>query len=683
MKQSRNKDTVEKKGIPPYITSESIEKWCYDPMQVSIIYSKHLLNPSKDFYDAVESFFYHDENICFECLDRYYEFKNKIVKRQDIDVLKQHDIRRIRKFFAEKKYKRPLIEIFKYNWYVLNEEDIRMEFFDILKACLEKKLSVFNVLTFTHVYLLLFNDELITKYIMKSIGAHFSKNSLFVQTESEEWEFLLNFSEYYSNTVYEASKYKNFSIKGWCTAMFIYLAIDGTYYDERIVSILNRLFFDKDFNVQRKMEIFMVICAFVKRKKGMANKFEDVFKNILEYDFFHYIKNNLVGETQITNSMIFWQPIHFYLNFFPEFAKIKLEKEYYDFFSEFTDEYFKKELFKIILKNAYCITNVKSFEISFPFFEEMILNILKIDDVKKTYFYELNPEFTKICVLKAYNFTFKANKYVESDWDSLYIILNKWYNITVVILRENRMKLSYNIKELSGFILLLYFDISYYLQQCGQNKVLAVYKNFKKNLLNLFTNAPRSFYNELDQEKLTYINTIKYFFAEEKSFSQIYNFLDENILTQIIDKQSTFCTKFGYHSIYFTEFLVILSKCKRISMNLYLKIFMMLLTQMMQKEILELLCFLVNKIELHRRDYTNNFILDMDWVQALEDKVIEEETLEIKLILAARHFKFLIDNKLIYNEQTVDKIKRICSKLGISSINEFAAKSPSNLYSSE
>ncbi|KCZ74561.1 hypothetical protein H311_04473, partial [Anncaliia algerae PRA109] len=166
-------------------------------------------------------------------------------------------------------------------------------------------------------------------------------------------------------------------------------------------------------------------------------------------------------------------------------------------------------------------------------------------------------------------------------------------------------------------------------------------------------------------------------------FSQIYNFLDENILTQIIDKQSTFCTKFGYHSIYFTEFLVILSKCKRISMNLYLKIFMMLLTQMMQKEILELLCFLVNKIELHRRDYTNNFILDMDWVQALEDKVIEEETLEIKLILAARHFKFLIDNKLIYNEQTVDKIKRICSKLGISSINEFAAKSPSNLYSSE
>lgn len=107
---------------------------------------------------------------------------------------------------------------------------------------------------------------------------------------------------------------------------------------------------------------------------------------------------------------------------------------------------------------------------------------------------------------------------------------------------------------------------------------------------------------------------------------------------------------------------------------------MMLLTKQMQKEILELLCHLISKIELHRRDLTTNFILEMDWVNALSDLVVEEETKEIKIILIARHFKFLIDKKQIYNETTVEKIKRVCAIYGITNVAEFARKNYSNLY---
>lgn len=682
MKQSKNKETLDQANNYGELSEESLQRWCYDPYQISIIFSKHLMNTPEDFYSFAERFFYHDNerDICLDCLDRYYDFKSKLIRKQDVEVLSQHDQIRVRKYFTEKKYRTALLEIFKFNWSVLNAEDIRKNFLKIFKDCLKQKLSVFNSLTFTHIYLLLFNDDSINNYILKSVGSHFSKNSFFIQTDNDDWEFLLNFQEYYSNLVHESEKYKDFNIKGWYKALLFYLSINGTFYDDRIVEILIRLFNDNDNSVSRRFDIYTIVCTLIQRNRGLVYKFEEIFKCMFDYDFFQYVRTNISGETRGITNPAFWQPVYFYINLFPEFCKLGLDKQFYTFFSEFNDEYFKKELYKVILKNAFCITNVKNFVANFPFFEELVLNILKIDDIKKTYLYELNPEFVKVCVLKTYNFMFKVHKYNDSDWDVLYNILTKWHNITNKILKETKFKPTYNIKELAGFFLLLYFDLTYYLDEKNQLKLSALYKALKKNLLNMFLNAPRVFYNELDQEKMIYYNIIKYYFTEEKSYSQIYNFLDETILSQLIDKHCTFCTNFGYHSVYFSDFLVIIGKSRAISVNFYSKIFMMLLTRSMQKEILELLCCLIKKVQLHRRDYMNNFILELGWVKALHDLIIEEDAEELKLILASRQIKFIIDNKLVYSDDKVNSIKFACKFLNIPDVNEYASKPLPNTY---
>lgn len=642
-------------------------KWCSNFSEIVEKFKAHIKNITfeKNCIFSSDLLFIHNRKFCFECLRGYYNFRSTICKKSELNILNIIDTGRIAKMFKSKMKKYAMFEIIVYNWKMLKNTFLRKKCVKTLRIYIGKKIDPFNRLSFSHIILLLFHESRLSKYVAMTLGAHLVNDTLFLHTSSTEWDYLIGFVNFYSNKVFKSNTYYDFKIMGWIYAVFAYMSIEGTYFDDRIVDIVNRLFFELD-HPQCKIGIYMMVLALSKRDVSMMYKCEKIYENALDYKLLHFAIALQPNSLKYTENMIFWHPMHFYIYAFPSYCKLKLESKYFEFFSEISDDFYKRELYINIIRNAYCITNVKEFMYRFPLFEELVIECLKCQPEDANYLLKLNPDFVFLCSRKTCNLVFKSERYQDSQWDVLYTIMYRWFKILTFIMHEIAdKKVTMDIKQLFGFVLIIYYDIEKYLSKnCQRSKVTDLYINFRNKILSTIMKFKKSFESEVCDENIVYITIIRHHTENSAIPSNFYDLVEEDILARIIDKHCVFQKKFGYSPPYFISFIEILKKIHKISLNMYEKYFLLLLNKHLTFEICELIYLSVEKIEVFQKDLQENYISSLDWYNVLEE-LKDDRLLEIKKKIVHGNMNFLHKNSCKLSEEQKQKYMDISKVYGL------------------
>lgn len=607
-------------------------RWCNNFKEVAEKLKAYIKNNSFEKNSVFSNYFLfvHNRKFCYECMRAYYDFRTTIHKKSELNILNIIDTERMTKMFKSKMKKYAMFEIIVYNWKVLKNAFLRNECVKTLKTYIGKNIGSFNRLSFSHIVMLLFHESTLSKYVARTLGAHLINDTLFLHTSHLEWEYLIGFINFYSNKVFKSNTYHDFKIKGWIYAVFVYMNIEGTYFDDRIVSIVNRLFFELD-NPQCKTGVFMIVLALSKRDISMMYKCERIYESALDYKLLRFVTTLQPTSLKYTENMIFWHPMYFYIYAFPSYCKLLLEEKYFVFFSEISDDFYKRELYINIIRNSYCITNVKEFIYKFSFFEELVIECLKCQLGDTDNLLKLNTNFIHLCSQKTCNLVFKSKRYQDSQWEILYTIIYKWFKILTFIMHEiSDKKINADIKQLFGFVLIIYYDLEKYLSQsCPKVKVKDLYINFKNMILSTIMRFKKNLKIEAYDENIIYITIIRHHMKNNIISPKFYDLMEEGTLAMIIDKHCVFQKKFGYSSPYFISFIEVLKKIPKISLYIYERYFMLLLNKCLTFEICELIYLSIEKIEVSERDLQENYISSLSWYNILE-KLNDDKFFEVK-----------------------------------------------------
>lgn len=641
--------------------------WCNNFSEVMGKLKSHIKNFASEknsiFSDGF--LFFHNRKFCFECLRTYYDFRSTVSKKSELNILNMTDTERIAKMFKSKMKKYAMFEIIVYNWKMFKNTFLRNECVKTLKNCIGKNVGPFNRLSFSHIVLLLFHESTLSKYVAMTLSAHLINDTLFLHTNYTEWEYLIEFIDFYSNKVFKSNTYYDFNITGWIYAVFTYMSIEGTYFDDRIVGIVNRLFFELD-HLQCKAGIYMMVLALSRRDVSMMYKCEKIYESALDYKLLRFVISLQPNSLKYTENMIFWHPVYFYIYAFPIYCKLRLENKYFAFFSEISDDFYKRELYISILRNTYCITSVKEFMYTFPFFEELVIECLKFKLGDTNYLLKLNPDFVILCSKKTCNLIFKCERYQDSQWEILYTIIYKWFKISTFIMHEiSDKKDSMDVKQLLGFVLIVYYDVEKYLwQNCPSSKVTDLFINFRNKILSTIMISKKNFPVEFYDENIIYIAIVRHHITNSVIPPKFYGLLEEDALARIIDKHCVFQKKFGYSTPYFISFIEILKKIPKISLYIYERYFMMLLNKSLTFEICELIYLSIEKIEVCQRDLQENYISSLNWYNILE-KINDDRFFEIKKKVIYGNMRFLHQNSCKLNEEQNQKYINISKLYGL------------------
>lgn len=665
-----------------YMQETPPTRWCNNFAEMSKKFQAYIENLAfkKDNVFPNDLFFYHNRKFCFECLRIYYSFKSTICKKSELRAINIIDAQRISKMFANKKKKYAMFETVVYNWSMLKNTFLRTECVKTLKTYIGKNIRPFNRLAFSHIVLLLFHEHSLSEYVAMTMGAHLINGTLFLHTSNIEWEYLIEFSSFYSNKVFKENIYCDFKILGWIYAVFVYISIEGTYFDNRIIDIINKLFFELD-HPQCKVGIFMIVLALVKREKFMLYKFEKIYEGALDYKLLRFLVTLQPSSVKYTENMIFWHPMYCYVNAFPSYCKLRLESRYFEFFSEMVDDFYKRELYVSILTNIHCITSVREFMYGFPFFEELIIECLKCTPGDTNYLFKLNPDFVFLCSQKTCNLFFKVGRYQGPEWEVLYTILYKWFKALTFIIHEiSDKKDTIDIKQLFSFVLIVYYDIENYLSQnCPINKITDLYINFRKKLLSTLLRSKKSLLGGVDNENIIYITIIRYHVKHSKVSAKFYDLLREDILIRIMDKHCVFYKKFGYNTPYFISFLDVLKNIPKINFSVYERFFTLLLNKFMAFAICELISSSIEKIEICQKDLQDNYISSLNWYDILGE-LNDDDFFEVKKKIISGSMKFLDQNKCKLSDEQKQKYINIAAIYGLCDFHEYFHAEAKNLH---
>lgn len=571
------------------------------------------------------------------------------------------DARRIEKYFADDRAESAIIEIFIHNWSVLKHRQLRTVFKSKLKQHLVGDLCVFKFFTFTHIVLLLFNTSVVSKYVMKTASGQLANNSLFLQTGCEEWVYLLGFYAYSHNKVCGSSVYGDFSIRGWLYALFVYLGIDGTHFDDRIVGILNEMF-ARGGRPERMSAIFMVARVIVRRKPMLVHSFTSIYESALGYEASQVLSASSPAHIKATECTVFWHLMHFYIDAFSEYYKLGLEVRYFDFLAGITDDLHKGDIHKAAIQNFNVVLDTRLFITRFPFFEELVLATLNVDGSGLNHLSNINPHFVPLCVLKTCSLVFKVKKYTAAQIDILCVLLSRWIGIATHVAQSLEKKSeSIDVQQLSTFLYVLYYNVEcHFVETYPEHRITGLYRTLIQKLSTIFLRVKRRDLQSIGGEKLLYLGIIKKHFAGNK---KVIEDTEDCVLIKAIDRSCVFKTKFGQHSPYFRDLLEVLNGRTKVTLALYRRVYSLLLTREMIPEILTAITCAIGKVEIRLSDAKRNYISSLEWVGVLDELGIVHTS--VKREIVGLKIEFLNNRKIELDDVQRKRLSQLVRKYRI------------------
>lgn len=452
---------------------------------------------------------------CTECISLFHLWNDKskscstIISMIEMDCIKNS---------LETNFNMALvIDILLNNWKVLKNNEIRVLWLKLMNAEIIGKYSLSGC-TFSMIILFMFDFETFKHFAQTFLSLH-DENKLFLHTGLEEWNFIKEFYE----KKFRTNAYSEISHEKAISALFIYLCIDGVYFDESINDIILMY---TEIPMGKRLDFMLLkilFCIFTKSKK-INFIFKQLIIDIAHSD--HTVKILEKTSFRLKNDFIMYtQDIYILIDSLPMFIDLQLSDVYFKVMSNLKENLARKELYKVILVNNSKIF-IRDFITNFLFCGELFLLSITDSNSMSSHQYKtksLVKRSLEVLVYEFYNFE------KLKDICFLYNLLTMWNKNFIEIVKMMEHKGGYkgiNVQDFDVLLEFFFFDISNFVL-IKNLKLFDIYKNIKKNVRIIFENQYNKFVI-MDKHKIFYNVLIRQ--KDIQEFIQI----NPNIIYQII-----------------------------------------------------------------------------------------------------------------------------------------------------
>lgn len=417
---------------------------------------------------------FESSSCCKECI---YLFDTwKLSYASSIELLSDVEKERMVKALLNDKSLNATVDIFQNNWKILRHDEIRELWFKNMEKQILGKYAL-SKCTFSMIILFFFEFETF-RFFVKTILSLYEENVLYLHTGYDEWEFICDF---YRNK-YRKNMYPEIDDEKILRALFIYLCIDGVFFDDSINEILQ---FHIEIPSGKRVEFLLLKVLYViyHKTKRVDCRFKQLLLNILHSD--HTTKITTKESFELKNNFIMYtQDIYFIIDSFPIFIDLKIEEAYFTLLSNLKAGLIRTEYFKVLLTNSSRIC-VRDFINNFSFFNEFVFLCLTNETFSIYQSYNAKSLIKRLLELMIHEF-YRFDK--SHDNDLAYNLLYKWNTIFIEIIKHIKNNDDAQSLFLHDTIILLeffFFDISK--NVClSKPKLSDIYKTFKNNARTVF-----------------------------------------------------------------------------------------------------------------------------------------------------------------------------------------------------
>ncbi|ELQ74784.1 hypothetical protein THOM_2261 [Trachipleistophora hominis] len=651
LKILRTQDALDRNDFEEMVAKivQSQHFWCTDTeLSTFLVANIHVFKTRSEIMKKIEKTF-DWLNECPECLIAYYKLRETLCRKDNEDILQ--DLDDVRLFKIIKHSTRigttTLTEILTYNWKCLRICELKYNFVQQLKEFYRKENLVFSKMSFSLILLTQCGEPDLLGYVYKIFKYLNKEKLLYLHSGPEEWNYLLEYTGIDERFVPSHSLVAK---RDWLMSILIYIGLESTFCTDEIVPIINRIY-DQTKDADLKTMCFRVASAYRHRNGSVIKDFDLIFKNIFD---------DIKAESgKPCTSNVFLRDINLVLiSQFRMFCLLRYDQQFYKYYSS-KPEYIEAVTSEIV-SNCDAIGDFVIFMDRYDFFVQIFSKILdkECTDSKE-------KKFVEVCMDRFIGNIYRSLRDKNFDVALYHRLFTKWYEISIAATGNRNL--------FKFFIYLFVFDVEKVLcAYKGSEKLLDVYKLFKKKTLEIFDRNGEP----LSDELCFYSLLIKSDFSTYDVQSLVVSENEQHALTHVLKKMNVYFDRFQNFPACFTKMLRIVKKSHLVNYEMYVELFNFLWLGKNSKEILETLAALLPKVRV-KCNIRETFLYDLDWIVILE-KLDVKLRREVEEFIIAFYSWLRINNIGELPSYKRTRIRNLADYFGIFLINE-SAKTENNV----
>ncbi|TBU03006.1 ATP-dependent helicase Upf1 [Hamiltosporidium tvaerminnensis] len=631
--------------------------WCSSRDRSIKIIRNLVLYPNICYKTEIQKKIFYSLESCNECLKNYYSIRNEIVTQKEEMILLNGEEKRIEANITIKNNFFIVSEIYRYNWKMLKNKKILAWFQGAIANFFIRGSKEFKTLKFPFILIFLSENKILLDCAINNLLSVYLESSCYLCTDLEQWNYLLEFRNSSYILVDNETPLKSINEKSWLMALFVYVGIEGTFINEDIVKPLISIYKETDAKEIRIL-IFKIVYICIRRNPSWLPHFVFILSTIDCYKYF-LTKVNI---TLIYDHYIFWAPINFFINSYDLYCKIYLENKYFEFLAELTNDINKREVFKVILGNFKFTQNYLKFLTNFPFYEELIMILLRSKDPRFESLLNIEPKFIDFMVTKTFFYIFKLPKINLEMQENLSVIVQKWKNIFIfsekILLElheektleecdkpavENESKVSFTtaykyleFSKLNGFYNIFFFDIESYMRKNNfPVSLIETYCKLRDLFKLIFIKMQKGDIKTMTNEQIVYHSVFKCNTLTSKQKNKFKIKISEitpMLLSDILEKIFIFNQRYNEFPIYTLQILSFVRQCSYFNVDILKKIFAMIKTGFSYWQILYLLEYITVQMRFKPEDDLA-YLCNFEWLECLTKAKFKKYNIRVFVIL--------------------------------------------------